>query len=343
MRELSDGHEEQVTFIDTEAQFVDMLSALGEYSSVAVDAEGVNLGRTGPLTVLSIGGIDVTAPVYVVDVQTLGTEIAFSTTTNSLKTLLEDTCVQKVTFDCRNDSDALWHQFNVLLTGVLELQVLDQAVRIQRGETPPHNCPYVDCGQVQRLQGLEAVAKRNLIALKSMNAPHKTRSDIWALRPLESASIAYAANDIYAIKMLYRSLQPVSLLPQLKEGVREHSKRYEVECRELQANQSVNKQEEVAIIDFMNLPADHEHRLPQWPQHMTGRMRWDEVSITLRLKRKCTRVFNRTLFVLQHDDWYTKEAYSVLAKWVEEYPHFTAKQRRILECPPALPRYDSDY
>ena len=332
-----------VQFVNTKCEFDKMLKVLTELPELAIDAEGVNLGRTGPLTILSVGGIDASAPVYVVDVQTLGKDIVFAPTTNSLKTLLEDESIVKVSFDCRNDSDALFHQFNVVLAGVLELQVLDQAVRIQRGETPPQNCPYVFKGQVQMLQGLETVATRNGVVLKYMHAPHKTQSNVWARRPLQPDSIAYAANDIVAIKMLCLCLRQVSLMPQLQEAVQIHSERYANECRGLQTNQATNKREEVAIVDIDTLPDDHAHSLPAWPMHMKGRLVWDRTRIALRLKRKTKHVFNDTLFVLQHDDWYTAPAYVTLKKWIEEYPHFTAKQRAIIECPPSLHIHDSDY
>jgi hypothetical protein len=156
-------------------------------------------------------------------------------------------------------------------------------------------------------------------------------------------SIAYAANDIVAIKILCHCLRQLSLMPQLQEAVQIHSKRYANECRERNANQTTNKREEVAILDIDTLPDDHAHSLPAWPMHMKGRMVWDRTRIALTLKRKTKHVFNDTLFVLQHDDWYTGQAYTKLEKWIEEYPHFTAKQRAIIECPPSLQRYDSEY
>ena len=44
-------------------------------TELAIDAGGVSLGRTGPLTILSIGGLDASAPIYVVDVQALGKDV----------------------------------------------------------------------------------------------------------------------------------------------------------------------------------------------------------------------------------------------------------------------------
>jgi exonuclease 3'-5' domain-containing protein 1 len=59
------------------------------------------------------------------DVLALGGAATFGTVElgTPLRALLESPDVIKVTFDCRADSDALFHQFQVRLTGVLDLQV----------------------------------------------------------------------------------------------------------------------------------------------------------------------------------------------------------------------------
>ena len=79
--------------------------------------------------------------------------------TTPLKKLLEDPTVTKVTFDCRTDSEALWHQFNVRLQGTLDLQVLDQAIRLQGGESLPERCPYIEHG-FPLLKGMQSVLAR---------------------------------------------------------------------------------------------------------------------------------------------------------------------------------------
>jgi hypothetical protein len=73
----------------------------------------------GSTTVLS-------QPAYVVDVLALGSREAFR---SGLGKLLESRDVLKVTLDCRTDSDALAHQFEVRLANVLDLQVLEQRHR----------------------------------------------------------------------------------------------------------------------------------------------------------------------------------------------------------------------
>jgi hypothetical protein len=48
-------------------------------------------------------------------IKTLGREV-FSSSGKSLKSLLESDSVKKISFDCRSDSDALFHQFQVSLS-----------------------------------------------------------------------------------------------------------------------------------------------------------------------------------------------------------------------------------
>ena len=56
-------------------------------------------------------------PIYVVIIEVLGGDRVFSKTLPSFHSLLEDSAVTKVTFDCRCDSNALFHQFGVFLAG----------------------------------------------------------------------------------------------------------------------------------------------------------------------------------------------------------------------------------
>ncbi|CAD7947162.1 unnamed protein product [Amoebophrya sp. A120] len=51
----------------------------------------------------------------------------------TLKRLFECERIEKIFFDCRNDSDAIYHQFRVKLANVLDLQILEIATRRARG------------------------------------------------------------------------------------------------------------------------------------------------------------------------------------------------------------------
>ena len=54
---------------------------------------------------------------------------------SELGEILEDKSRKKLMFDCRQDSDALWHQFEVKLSEVLDLQLLE--VIFRRENSPP--------------------------------------------------------------------------------------------------------------------------------------------------------------------------------------------------------------
>ena len=92
---------------------------------LAVDCEGDSLSRKGALTILTIITVATEEKVYIFDVLKLG-QLVF---TSGLGEILEDKSREKLTFDCRQDSDALWHQFQVKLSGVLDLQLLEVIYR----------------------------------------------------------------------------------------------------------------------------------------------------------------------------------------------------------------------
>ena len=55
-------------FVDTESALCDAVAAIERCAEVAFDAEGVNLGRHGPLTIATFSGIGM-EDTYIVDVQ----------------------------------------------------------------------------------------------------------------------------------------------------------------------------------------------------------------------------------------------------------------------------------
>ena len=67
----------------------------------------------------------------------------------------------------------------MILRGVLELQVLDQAVRIELGEAPPKRCPYVERGGIPFLQPMGDVAIRYKLQTTKMAAPHLHNRHVW--------------------------------------------------------------------------------------------------------------------------------------------------------------------
>ena len=111
---------------------------------IAVDCEGVAMSRIGRVTLVQIAVPN--ERVYLFDVQALGSEACFergggggggeekdeNNATNrsvTLKSVLEDASITKLMFDCRVDSDALYHQHGIALNGVFDIQLADVAAR----------------------------------------------------------------------------------------------------------------------------------------------------------------------------------------------------------------------
>ena len=124
-------------------KFVDSLSTLQELLDtlelipdssppLSIDLEGVNLGRNGSISILSLYAVHL-GIIYLVDVHTLG-EAAFSSPRpgqdTSLRAILESPSIKKVIFDVRNDSDALYSHYGISLAGVQDLQLMELATRI---------------------------------------------------------------------------------------------------------------------------------------------------------------------------------------------------------------------
>lgn len=209
-------------------------------SLFAVDCEGLDLGRYGALTILTIKVIDegksaMATPAYVLDIQLLG-KAAFDVSDGFLKRMLESASLQKVMFDCRSDSDALWHQFRIKLTNVLDLQVYDQAVRIHRGGHPParrgSHLPFVP---PMRRVGAAFVERSDYELLREgADAPHKEDERVWGKRPLPEVAWQYAAADAHMIDLIFRAMKRIGVSRPLLLRVEFHSARYLNHFRERQ-------------------------------------------------------------------------------------------------------------
>ena len=219
--------------VDTIEKLAAAIDGLEGATHIALDAEGVDLSRVGLMTVLVLKRIDlassVPSPAFLVDLHELGGPgRAFSSPEGqALKRLVESSTALRVTFDCRTDSDALWHQFGVRLTNVLDLQVYDQGVRLHYGEPPPRRngswVPYVT-GMAK--VGPRYVDRADFRALDVSPAPHKLDANAWAKRPLSDRAWAYAANDAHLIDLMFRAMEAKEITLHLKSRVALHSDRY---------------------------------------------------------------------------------------------------------------------
>ncbi|KAH6673378.1 domain-containing protein 1 [Halenospora varia] len=134
---MSTSTSQQTTVIvDTTEKIVSLLNSLTNLPtnppSLYVDLEGINLGRNGTISILSIHVLPLSTT-YLIDVQTLQgstfNTFASNRTTTTLKSILESPTIPKVFFDVRNDSDALFALYRISLDGVKDLQLMELASR----------------------------------------------------------------------------------------------------------------------------------------------------------------------------------------------------------------------
>ncbi|KFA49274.1 hypothetical protein S40293_10192 [Stachybotrys chartarum IBT 40293] len=174
------------------------LSSIPPSSTLYLDLEGKNLSRNGTLSVMTVL-VHPTGVINLIDVQTLGNSAftTFSDSENTLKAILEDPHTPKCLWDVRNDADALWAHYHVRLTGVTDVQLLENAAGV---------------GDKTYVRGLDICIERDL-RLKFMEVHRwvKTKKevqtlmpkDIFARRPLDAKTMQYCINDVVYLPVLY--------------------------------------------------------------------------------------------------------------------------------------------
>ncbi|KAF2117958.1 ribonuclease H-like domain-containing protein [Lophiotrema nucula] len=125
-------------FVDTVSKLTAMLQIITDLPtsppSLYLDLEGVNLGRNGTLSLITLYAHTLTlSAIYLIDVYTLK-QPTFETSGPdgiTLQSVLESPNIPKAIFDVRNDSDALYKHFNIKLQGVQDLQLMELATRVR--------------------------------------------------------------------------------------------------------------------------------------------------------------------------------------------------------------------
>ncbi|XP_021372132.1 piRNA biogenesis protein EXD1-like [Mizuhopecten yessoensis] len=208
------------TLIEDKGNLTSALSEIKSQNLLAVDCEGVNLSRLGELTLLTIA---TKAEVFIVDIQKLG-QAAFD---NGLREVLEDNSIEKLMFDCRQDSDSLWHQFKVKLAGVLDIQLLE--IMFRRVNSPSPQRTYKSFRRSARIDDVENVyGYRKCIELYLDDDDMIAKKDkgklmfnygrqIWKTRPLPKELVQYCVVDVSGLFPLYEKLkQSDSDMPRLR-------------------------------------------------------------------------------------------------------------------------------
>jgi len=195
---------------------------------LAVDCEGNSLSRKGVLTIITVATEE---KVFIFDVLKLG-QVVF---TSGLGEILEDKSREKLTFDCRQDSDALWHQFKVNLSGVLDLQLLEVIYRRENPadsstvNTPRFSTTNKRSGRgglrnrrSQRTDEVEEIYSfgrciklylqdEKLTKIKKKGKELlKEDEEVWTRRPLTDDLIQYCIVDTMTMFKLYNKMKDVN-------------------------------------------------------------------------------------------------------------------------------------
>ena len=187
-------------FLETFAEHFDSESIL------AVDCEGVNLGRTGTIELVQVSTPHMNV---LFDVQgvTKTSKIALF-----LKKILGDPTKIKIMFDCRIDSDALYHHLGVTLDNVHDAQVYDM---INSNNT---NRPNLK--KCMLSYGIEITTRDSNV--------YATNFRYWATRPLTMEMKERATGDVNQLFELRE--RQLELMSESKQNIASTESQVSVSC-----------------------------------------------------------------------------------------------------------------
>ncbi|KAL3858965.1 hypothetical protein ACJMK2_009210 [Sinanodonta woodiana] len=177
----------------TKAGAVKAVQELQKETVLAVDSEGVHLGKTGLLTLLQVGTMS--GKVYLFDVLKNEKEQDkrfFKDT--GLDAILTSSDIVKVIHSCARDSAALIHQFGIYLKNVFDTQVAHLIIEEQKGRKLPSRLKLME---ICRTYSTEACVYERKEEFKNEWAIRQ--GDFWATRPITPEMIAYASGDVTAV------------------------------------------------------------------------------------------------------------------------------------------------
>lgn len=215
--------------IDTIAALSNVLDALEGLStqppSLYIDLEGEKLSRDGTISILQLYVLP-TKRTYLIDIHTLRKE-SFTTSGSSgrtLKGILESQDIQKVFFDVRNDSDALYSHFNIHLAGIQDLQLMELATRTfaRRHVNGLAKCIERDgCLSVTESKDWKESKEKGM----RLFAPERGGSySVFNERPLSNEILRYCIQDVHFLPRLW-AYYNCKLTPTWRSRVKEASTR----------------------------------------------------------------------------------------------------------------------
>ncbi|XP_021376603.1 piRNA biogenesis protein EXD1-like [Mizuhopecten yessoensis] len=202
--------DDEYTVVEELADVADALTEIRSHALLAIDCEGINLGRAGDLTVLTVA-----TPIksYIFDILKLGKQVF----DDGLRDILEDKTKKKLMFDCRGDADSLQHQFKVRLSGVLDLQLLEVMHRTKS----PSASASATSGSLGSTQTDEVESVYGFLRCVELYIDDKKMIDekkrgvrllqddenVWQTRPLSDSLKSYCNVDTSGLFSLFEKLK----------------------------------------------------------------------------------------------------------------------------------------
>lgn len=193
--------------IDTADQVRDLIDVIDNTrprpAFIFIDIEGVDVSRNGSIAIIQVL-VPPEKKVYLVDVHVLKAE-AFDTPSNkglTLRTILESEQMLKVFFDIRNDSDALYNLFNIDVSGIIDLQLLEFATRRIRGKFVKGLSKCISEGGVLSWQEASQWQECKDQGKKLFAPERGGRYEVFLERPIPPAIVDYCTQDVLCMPEL---------------------------------------------------------------------------------------------------------------------------------------------
>ncbi|KAF1350492.1 hypothetical protein EJ07DRAFT_82546, partial [Lizonia empirigonia] len=193
------------------------LTVLSKSSALYLDIEGLNLSRHGTVAIITILGHP-SNEARLIDVSALG-DLAFSTASENGKTLrsiLEDRSICKYIWDVRNDADALWFHYGVSLSGIIDVQLLENA---SRSDDKTYLRGLQKCVQYDLALGF---MKTTPWVRTKQDVQKLMGTDVFSIRPMDPKTIEYCQNDVVYLLAL-RDLYMARIKPEWLTKAKEES------------------------------------------------------------------------------------------------------------------------
>ncbi|CAL1267152.1 unnamed protein product [Larinioides sclopetarius] len=155
---------------------------------ISFDGEGVNLGPSGPMTLLQFATTE--ENVFIFDLLSCPQLME----DGGLKDLLESEEVLKVAHDCRNDSGALYHQFGVVLANVFDTQAAHAVLQQQDAGKPVYKVKNISLNTLCSTYGGPVNPRKD-----QMKSLYRRDQKFWSRRPLTEDMIFHAAFDVFCL------------------------------------------------------------------------------------------------------------------------------------------------